>query len=553
MGKGVYIGQAPCEECGSKDNVSVYTDGSFCHGCRATTGSKKETVDTSVTKDLIYRDIPERKISKKTCEKYGYMQGEFNGQSAWVQIHRDKDGVPCAKKWRTVDKQFSWEGDSNSAVMFGQHLFAPNENISVTITEGAEDAMSIAEVQDCQWPIVSIKNGAGGAVTEFKRNLEWLRGFKEIRLCFDNDAAGQEAAKNVAVLFKPGFVKIITLPMKDASDMVKAGKIKELLESLQRAKMYRPDCIINSSSLDWEDIEKPQEDGWTTPYPHFNSLVGGIYKERLYLVAAGYGCGKSTFLKEIAFHLFKTYDLKIANIYLEESLRETVYGYMAIDNNIALGSLRKDPKEALGLEKYNESKKRLYEGGKFSFYKHFGADDVDALLGKIDFLATGEGADIVILDHITAAVSGMKGGHEGDRKTIDYLMDGLRSLIHRTGVTVLCAAQLVKPPSTMKSFNEGGQIGINDLRGSGQLGGIPDVVVGLEGNQQGDNPRDRTLRILKNRIGNGAVGLADDLTYDEEAGRLLPRQEVFFGVQEPTTPEEALVALFTYKDRPKNE
>jgi twinkle protein len=45
------------------------------------------------------------------------------------------------------------------------------------------------------------------------------------------------------------------------------------------------------------------------------------------------------------------------------------------------------------------------------------------------------------------------------------------------------------------------------------------MVIGLERNQQSDNPNVTTLRILKNRF-SGETGQAGYLSYDRDTGRL---------------------------------
>ena len=45
------------------------------------------------------------------------------------------------------------------------------------------------------------------------------------------------------------------------------------------------------------------------------------------------------------------------------------------------------------------------------------------------------------------------------------------------------------------------------------------MVIGLERNQQGDNPNVVTLRILKNRF-SGDTGVSGQLYYNKETGRL---------------------------------
>ena len=61
---------------------------------------------------------------------------------------------------------------------------------------------------------------------------------------------------------------------------------------------------------------------------------------------------------------------------------------------------------------------------------------------------------------------------------------------------------------------------ISHLRGSTQIAGLTDIVIGLERNQQSnDNPDRVTVRVLKNRF-SGDTGIATYLNYNKETGRL---------------------------------
>ncbi len=519
----------PCDACNSSDAVAHYQDGgSKCFSCGVYKhNAENKPVKTKTIEELqaledYYQPmpLPVRKISYETCKKYDYLVGNHKGNFKQVAVYRNIKGEICAHKFRGADKSFSWAGKESDAGLFGQHLFAPNEKLSITITEGEIDALSIAEITDCKWPVVSIKGGAQSAKKVLQEQFTYLNGFKEIRLCFDGDEAGKAAIEScLTIPFASGKLKVITLPLKDANEMLQQGKIKDLQTALWNAKVYRPDCIVNSQDIDWTEILKPIAKGWSTPYPLLDHLIYGILPRRLYMISAGFGSGKTTFMKELAYHLRIKHDLKIASIHLEEGFQETVLSYICLDNNIAISEIMEDP-HIIGEAQIEKSKRKLYSDGKMSFYKHFGSDNVDKLLQQIEYFASAEGADIIILDHVTAAVSGMAGGNEGDRKTIDRLLDGLRTLIQRTGVTVIAAVQLVKA-SDKKGPNDGGQISLSDVRGSGQVAGTADICLALEGDQQSETPNTRRIRILKNRV-SGKTGLADTLNYNEKTGRLLP-------------------------------
>jgi twinkle protein len=146
-------------------------------------------------------------------------------------------------------------------------------------------------------------------------------------------------------------------------------------------------------------------------------------------------------------------------------------------------------------------------------------------------MAVAEGIDFLVLDHISIIVSGLDDHSDGgERKLIDKLMTKLRSLVEETKIGVLAIVHLKRPSGSRKSFNEGGTVSLTDLRGSGSLEQLSDVVIAMERDQQveeEERKNESRLRVLKNR-GVGLTGPADTLIYNEETGRLYVKgQEPF--------------------------
>lgn len=124
----------------------------------------------------------------------------------------------------------------------------------------------------------------------------------------------------------------------------------------------------------------------------------------------------------------------------------------------------------------------------------------------------------IFLDHISIVVSGMDtDGDGGERKAIDKLMTNLRSLVEETQCRMFVISHLKRPEK--KGHEEGAQVSLSQLRGSGAIAQLSDMVIGLERNQQGDTPNILTLRILKNRF-SGETGVSGYLEYVSETGRL---------------------------------
>ena len=68
--------------------------------------------------------------------------------------------------------------------------------------------------------------------------------------------------------------------------------------------------------------------------------------------------------------------------------------------------------------------------------------------------------------------------------------------------------------------NEGGQISLNSLRGSGALAQLADTVVGVERNQQDEETKNVVhFRLLKSRV-TGETGSAGYASYSHKTGLL---------------------------------
>ena len=148
--------------------------------------------------------LNKRNITEKTCEKFKIYR---DGDTLRFYYH-NSDGKVIGAKTRSKSKVFSYEGETDGS-FFGQHLWRPTGK-RITITEGELDAASCLEIAPT-WAVVSLPNGAASAEVDSK-NLQFLQGYDQIVLFFDNDDAGIEAAKSAATVLPPG--KIIHRPPK---------------------------------------------------------------------------------------------------------------------------------------------------------------------------------------------------------------------------------------------------------------------------------------------------------------------------------------------------
>jgi len=111
-------------------------------------------------------------------------------------------------------------------------------------------------------------------------------------------------------------------------------------------------------------------------------------------------------------------------------------------------------------------------------------------------------------------------------------MTKLRMLTQELNCGMILVSHLKRPKD--QGHEEGAATSLAQLRGSGAIGQLSDIVIGLERNQQDESRKNETkIRVLKNRFG-GDTGRAGTLVWSKETGRLSERA---FGMVAEELPE----------------
>ena len=141
MTESEFVRHMPCEECGSSDGNSLYSDGhTYCFVCHTRTDDNDVIHNHNVSKTVHLTGSAERlhkrKLSEKTCQFYQIYR---DGNVLRFPYH-DESGVLQGVKTKTKQKDFRYEGVSTDT-LFGQHRF-PNSGKRIVVTEGELDAAS---------------------------------------------------------------------------------------------------------------------------------------------------------------------------------------------------------------------------------------------------------------------------------------------------------------------------------------------------------------------------------------------------------------------------
>jgi twinkle protein len=298
-----------CPWCGSRDNLSVWDNGSqkcFTPGCNfqvfsdpsslptmTSTKSTGQEIDPIVGE---YVDIPTRGIKAKTNQQAGYIKGKHGGEPAYFAPIYSNERVLTGYKIRKQGKNFLMHGTNPDNRFLFQEKWGGNNKLLV-IFEGEYDALSYIQVRD--WPAVSLPNGCESGNKVVRAQLSWLLTFETVIFCYDDDDHGRKAALRDVQLLPPRVGKIGTISgYKDANEALQAGDSKAIVSMVYQAKEYEPDGIVNGDTLLTPVLEDPKVDSIDYSFPCLNENILGARKGEMVVWCAGTGSGKSTAIGE---------------------------------------------------------------------------------------------------------------------------------------------------------------------------------------------------------------------------------------------------------------
>ncbi|WP_323115376.1 DnaB-like helicase C-terminal domain-containing protein [Pseudomonas guariconensis] len=520
-----FLYHVPCENCGSSDGNSLYTDGhQFCFVCEHyVPGEGQEGSTRSAPKVAEgclefgknqgrFTDLPSRGLLADICKKYGYWVGKVNGKAYQIANYFDEAGSLVGQKLRDKDKKFATRGEMGKELLFGRHLW--NSGKKIVITEGEIDCLTVAQIQGGKYPVVSLPQGAKSAKSAIASNYEYLDQFDEVILMFDMDDPGRQAAQEAAEVGPAGKMKIAVLPLKDPNECLLDGKSKAVMDAIWNASPFIPDGVVSAKSLKARVKEKKVAPTIPLSAPQeLRDMTKDAREGELLLVTSGSGSGKSTFVRQNTYNWFHNKGINVGVAMLEEAVEETVQDIVGLHLKTRY---RQNP-ELTTEEQFDAAFDAIFESDRLFLYDSFAESVEDRLLAKLHYMVKAQGCKVIVLDHISIVVSGMDDNSD-ERKTIDRLMTKLKAFAKTNSVLMVVICHLKNPEKGIP-HEEGRPIKVTDLRGSGALRQLSDTIIAAERNQQGDFPNIVLFRVLKCRF-TGETGVAGYMKYNRETGWL---------------------------------
>jgi twinkle protein len=456
--------------------------------------------------------LPKRGISEETCAKWGYKIGKLKGKTVQIANYI-KDGRIVAQKIRGADKSFHIVGDGKNMGLYGQHLWR-NGGLRVVITEGEIDALSVSQVQNHKWAVVSIPKGCNGAKKALQEELAWLEEFEEVVLMFDNDEAGNLAIEDCVGLFTPGKLKIARLPLKDANEMLKANRGDEIIKAIWDAKVYRPEAVRSVMDVYEEAIEIPTM-GIPWPWPSLTELTYGIQRKIAYYLGAGVSIGKTNWAKELQSHLVNVHNLPVGVFMLEESNGRTLKGIAGK----FVGKAFHKPDGSFTQQELTDAIQALE--GKVYLYNHAtSGTEWDDIKKAIRYMVVSLGIKDIFLDNLTVLVAHLPSSEANDE--VNRIAKDISELLQELDFTLYGFSHL-NPPSTGQSHERGGRVLASQFTGSRGLMRFGQYLFGLSRNLDPElEPEERNVavfEVIKDRD-YGHVGRFD-IHYNPETDQFL--------------------------------
>ena len=517
-------------------------------------------------------EMSDRGISKETCQRFGVRaaisQKDGKTVEAFYFPSFNQKGKLVGYMKQDLTKVKGEAGHwvaigsvSISNKMFGQDVAekVDRKRSNVIVTEGQIDAMSVFQslvdnVKGTKYAnlepfVVSIPLGTKNAVESVMHNREFVESYEALTIFFDADECtpaeskkgivkGAEARHAVAGALMGNkqslFVVTPPAPHKDASDMLQAGLSDDLAKLVQfNRRPYSPEKVVSASSVSFDELVSPQVAGvFLDCFPGLMTKLNGFRLRELTMVLAPSNVGKTLFCSILA-HAFMKAGNKVGLAFLEEGKKETLQRIVAAELKVNYLKFKRDPTSVASREDIEKVYDDIADNDKVFLLDHFGSIPVNDLLNKIKHMVLAEGCRYIVLDHISAVISGLESDNE--RKDLDVAMTNLAAFCSANDVHLIVVSHINRTDSGQflpPKGKEGEPFWVNvrkeSARGSAALEQFSWNIVALEPEILPDFSRGRVrTKVLKTRYGD-SLGIADVFTIDSETWEVVLDEGVSF-------------------------
>lgn len=468
------------------------------------------------------RTLEDRRIPDWVCERYGVHVGlsPLNGKDVvnhyYPRYNANMD--LCRFNVRVVDPKGFYSIGPNG-IPFGANLLDDKNmrRAKLWIMEDELSTMSAytvlkqfteGEARESTFGCIGLPAGSGTIVN----CLQWLidtnqiERFDEIVYVHDNDKAGFQSYQEGRACWPN--LKGVTTDLKDANDMLMAGRNKELFKTLVRAARVRSPDGAASIFDAMDEAEIVQEEGLSLPWPGLTELVQLRFGE-ISALGGGVGGGKTTLVHAIGAHFIGHHKIPTAFFMLEERISKTLHNV-----SVQLTGVKQVGFERSRQQQINETFK-LDE--LMHLWKNKGANDWDNISQCIRYYSTVHGVKLFFVDNITALTNTLTPS-EINTEIARIATEGA-GLADELDIHIMFLSHL-NPPDSGPSHEEGGEVRPKQFTGGRGLMRWVQLMLGFERNlyAEGESKHYSKIRVLKDR-NDGKTGVIQT-RYNTETGAL---------------------------------
>jgi KaiC/GvpD/RAD55 family RecA-like ATPase len=561
-----------CDKCGSKDNLAVYSDGSYfcfsyCGNKSASqeyiaslednnkskskrnnfksTKEKEEVVLVEksskpiITEDqkqeirscTSFDDTNYRHITQDTYKFFGVRTGFDTDDNPIVHYY------PCTQnselvgyKVRELPKQFGGNlgRTGKECELFGQFRFKNPDSKYCLIVGGEIDVLSAYQMlmdynkrkgNDYDVVVVSPTIGETGCEKQLAAQYEWFAQFEKIIVGFDNDKAGKEATEKAVSVLPKGKVFVAHWSHKDPNEYLKNDDERLFISDYYNAEKYVPVGVVGSSSL--YDRVLNQTKVPKVEFPSFMGIlndifVGGMPLGHIINVAADTGLGKTTLVNEMVYFWVFHSPHKVGIVSME--LDTGQYGEVLLSRHLRrklslIGDVDEKVK-VIASDHVKQKADELFkdENGNDRFYVLDNRDgSIEEIQETVEQLVIACGCKLIVLDPLQDLLDGLSNEEQA------VFMKWAKGFIKSHNVLFVFVNHMRKTPA-------GQQGGDNEqnIMGSSTIIKSASANILLRRNKMAENPIVRNTTFIdvpKNRVC-GITGPAGGVFYENETHTL---------------------------------
>lgn len=285
--------------------------------------------------------------------------------------------------------------------------------------------------------------------------------------------------------------KKITQAESDITDAIENGVV------LGKGFVRLADVLENVLEEAYATTSEGRLSGYATGFGYLDTLLGGLKKGEMYIIAGRPSQGKSTLCSQIANFIYHAGG-RVAFFPLEAGVKAQARNITATDTAVEAWKLRKGKG---GFQTPDEQDRvleflKIQRQGIFNMATNRTAAGMESALR--DMIAEHGGIDIIFVDHLQETKPDKNTFNSKRNYEVENTLQELRRIARELDVPLVLAAQVGRA-------SEGREPTLADLKDSGAIEQVADVVMFIHGDERGSGRR--TVIVAKNR--NGMTGRAN--------------------------------------------